>query len=77
LIKLPKPNRHHHCFYFAGKDLGIDLTDAAIGISPQDQGFYTETGKFLDRREALKYVERTKQKTIRKPNKYLFSEDLW
>lgn len=76
-IRLPKPNRHHHCFHYI-RDLGIDGLRLKLGLKSKDQGFYTHTGKYLDREQALKYVKRIKQPVIDGPLKAaLFSEDLW
>ncbi|MCK5606264.1 hypothetical protein KAR91_30470 [Candidatus Pacearchaeota archaeon] len=76
IIMLPKPNRHSDCFLHADK-LGIDTVKARIGTDVDHQGFYTHTGKYLNRRQALKYVRRIKQTTIGNPIFILCSEDLW
>lgn len=78
-IMLPKPNRHVDCFKYA-TSLGIDVVKSKIGIRGKDQGFYTHTGKYLDRFQALKYAKRIKQ-----PTNYggieskgaLISEEVW
>lgn len=82
VIKLPRPNRHCHCLRLAGDDLGIDLVKTGLGVAGKNQGFYTHTGKYLDREQAMKYVKRIKQPLIpdetgRAPSRYLFSEDVW
>ena len=77
MIMLPKPNRHCTCFWHLA-DIGIDAGKAKVGFKGGDQGFYTHTGKYLNRQQALKYVKRIKQPTIDGPIKHsLFSEDLW
>lgn len=77
MIKLPKPNRHYDCFKYAIGDLGVDFRATKLGSAGKNQGFYTHTGKYLDREQASKYVRRTHQKVKGKISKYLFSEDLW
>lgn len=75
-VKLPKPNRHHHCFAHLEK-LGVDAMKHMIGVKAKDQGFYTHTGKYLDREQAFRYVKRIKQSTTGPIRAALFSEDLW
>lgn len=78
-IKLPKPNRHFDCFHYLDS-FGIDFRKTDIGAKSKDQGFYTHTGKYLDRVEAFKYVKRIKQPVIDEPlpaRGGLCSEDLW
>jgi hypothetical protein len=76
IVMLPKPNRHHNCFRYL-HDIGVNAAQQKIGVKAVDQGFYTHTGKYLTREQALKYVKRIKQPLIDNPKKYLFSEDLW
>ena len=76
LIKMPKPNRHHHCFAYL-KSLGVHATKAMVGVKEEDQGFYTHTGRYLNRIEAVKYVKRVKQETVEPVHGALLSEDLW
>lgn len=69
LYSLPQPNRHHHVIGLIG------------GISaPDKQGFLDNTGRFLDRKQALKLAKLNGQ-LIRGTSGYqgneLFSEDLW
>lgn len=77
-VKLPKPNRHCHCFWHLSEKLGLDPNSHKIGRPALNQGFYTHTGKVLNREQAVRYVKRIKQPTIDGPVKRaLFSEDLW
>jgi len=76
-IMLPKPNRHHHCFEYLRDRLGVSVNDTAIGRHALNQGFYTHTGRYLNREQALKYAKRLKQQLIGSPKHCLFSEDLW
>jgi len=77
-VRLPKPNRHCNCFWHLGELVG-DTNDwiDKLKTGGENQGFYTHTGRYLNRKEALKYVKRIKQPVIGKPKHYLFSEDLW
>jgi hypothetical protein len=70
---LPAPNRHHHIIRMIADSNGI-------GIDGEDeQGFMTDTGRFVNRVEALKIALDANQvldiNNIRA--KRLFSEDLW
>jgi hypothetical protein len=49
----------------------------ATGIKPAGgvQGFVTDTGEFLDRKQAQKHALECGQ--LLKPKRILFSEDLW
>ena len=73
-ICLPKPNRHHHCIQYAVKTLGLK---PPIGAPALSQGFYTDTGAFLDRETAFIVAQESNQIINPDANKYLFSEDLW
>lgn len=75
-VRLPKPNRHNHCFLYL-HHRGIPASDLGIGSAAKDQGFYTHTGKYLDREQAFRYVKRIKQSTTGPIKHALFSEDLW
>ncbi len=76
IVMLPKPNRHCDCFEYAEK-AGIDFKEAKFGYKGEHQGFYTHTGKLLDREQALRYVKRIGQKTLEPVKGALFSEDVW
>lgn len=76
LIRMPSPNRHHNCFEYA-KKLGIKTKEIKLGMRGVDQGFYTHTGKYLNREQAYSYAKRIKQKMADDACRYLFSEDLW
>ena len=79
MICLPKPNRHHHCIRHAVGVLGITTTP--IGAKPFAQGFYTDTGVFLNRIDgriyAIEHGQLLKQETETFNSHELFSEDLW
>lgn len=79
IIQLPKPNRHCDCFKYAF-DLGLDIETTGIGMKAKHQGFYTNSGRYLDRAEALKYVQENPQSMVKNADFLiggLFSEDLW
>lgn len=71
LYSLPKPNRHHHCIQLAFEALGHS-------IHAESQGFMTNTGRYVEREEALAIAKAANQ-IIRQPapQYLLFSEDLW
>ena len=68
---LPAPNRHHNVIHLlASKGL-------PGRVKPDDQGFYTDTGEYLDREQAREYALRIGQITKAAHSRDLFSEDLW
>ena len=79
-IRLPRPKRHCHCFDLA-KEKGIDPTQC---IGSHGQGFYTDTGEYLTRKEAMAHVRSIGQKLYTMSgcgeiniSENLFSEDVW
>ena len=76
LITLPKPNRHCDCFQHA-YDLGIKSGEVGLGVKAINQGFYTHTGRYLNREQAAKYVKRIKQPVVSPVGRHLFSEEVW
>lgn len=72
MIALPRPHRHHHIFALAAF-LGMDLNDGT-------QGFVTDKGVFVNRRQAMNLVVARGQKNRRSGNPdtiELYSEDVW
>lgn len=73
--RLPKPNRHHNIIRTIAEENGEGIK------GPDIQGFYTDTGIFLDRKQAFHWANYCNQVKPRGPNEYngnqLFSEDLW
>lgn len=68
---LPAPNRHHNVIHLlASKGL-------PGRVKQDDQGFYTDTGEYLDRQQARKYALRIGQILKADHCRDLFSEDLW
>ena len=82
-IRLPKPNRHYHCFQYFSEVTGKGAPE--IGkTGGTNQGFYTDKGVYLNRIQAARHVIRCTQKLtpVRQGDKRgrnipLFSEDLW
>lgn len=73
---LPKPNRHHDVIRLICETTGADYVDAN---GPDDQGFLDESGRFLNRKQAL--VSALDNDQIKDASKVLhgmlFSENLW
>lgn len=68
VVSAPPPARHHNLFALVG------------GKRPDESGFLTSAGRFVDRAEALKIAVAAGQPLIDHPSRHdthLFSEDLW
>ena len=83
-VRLPRPNRHCHCFEHFFKVTGITAPKTGLKLGGENQGFYTSTGKYLDRFQAMKHAKRCGQKLIKTDDDIkhrwkhpLFSEDVW
>lgn len=76
VYSLPPPARHHTVMRHIWDTIS---QDAFIG--PGAQGFVTSTGRFVNRRQALRIVKAAGQPQIDHPalnaGGRLFSEDLW
>lgn len=75
MVCLPEPKRHCDCFRFAKETLGVKRE---LGAPGDNQGFYTEEGIFLNRKQA--YIVAEKAGQIVNPDQgrgVLFSENLW
>jgi hypothetical protein len=75
IISARPPHRHHHLIH-AGYVVKGNKT-----VLPQEQGFLTSTGRFVDRLEAMQIALRSRQR-FRGPlalgnYKKLYSEHLW
>lgn len=69
---LPKPNRHHNIIWMLAPTGKYKLP--IFG----EQGFITNTGRFVDRIEARKIAEAANQLIERaRDKKQLYSEDVW
>lgn len=80
-VRLPKPNRHADCFHCAKKRYGLQPTEC---IGSHGQGFYTDTGEYLNRKEAMTHVRAVGQELLPdwrdgdiNQSEYLTSEDVW
>lgn len=62
--------RHHNCFALLSY-----LADGGYIKDEKEQGFLTNTDRFVDRKEAVQIALASGQ--IQEPKHYLFSEDLW
>lgn len=76
VYSLPRPARHHTVM----RHIWDTVSDKAF-IGPGAQGFVTNTGRFVNRRKALRIVKAAGQPQIDHPalnaGGQLFSEDLW
>jgi hypothetical protein len=72
---LPAPNRHHHVIRHIAEETGARYVDA----HDEDQGFLDESGRYLNRKQAL--VSALLNEQVKDPSKIrlnmLFSEDVW
>lgn len=70
---LPPPARHHHIM------LGLNRASKGLGlVAPDDQGFLTNTGRFVGRIEAWDIAKAADQIIGKTPCPgTLYSEDLW
>lgn len=74
IISLPRPARHHTIL----QTLDTEMQIGGV-INPQQQGFITSTGRYVNRTEAW-YIALAANQIIRKSNDdtpNLYSEDLW
>lgn len=75
IISMPKPARHHDII-----NRFVAIEDHII-VSPIDQGFLTNKGQFLERKEAKQHAITCNQKFRDDYEPFrsndLFSEDLW
>jgi hypothetical protein len=67
---LPPPARHHTILHAIHA-----LNEEVIG--PNEQGFVTDTGRWVDRLEAAKIALAAGQLNALHSPPWLFSEDLW
>ncbi|MFA5898823.1 MAG: hypothetical protein WC829_06885 [Hyphomicrobium sp.] len=68
---LPPPARHHTILHA----IHALVPDRIIG--PKEQGFVTDTGRFVGREEAAVIAVRAEQIEVPQYGRDLFSEDLW
>lgn len=74
-ISMPKPNRHHTILI----SMDILWKEGGIGevLPPMDQGFITNTGRYVNRVEAYYIAHKAEQIIDRPPTPCLYSENLW
>ena len=81
-IRMPKPNRHCHCFEYFYETTGI-MAPTIGKTGGVNQGFYTDKGVYLDRLQAMRHIKRCGQELVEqddlehKWSHPLFSEDVW
>lgn len=68
---MPKPNRHHNIIRWLAGELNFKKPVQGT------QGFYTDTGEFLDRKQAHALALANGQCKDPDHPRELFSEDLW
>lgn len=76
VYSLPKPNRHHDVIrHIVEVNPGLTHVDAY----DEDQGFLDESGRYLNRRQALMSAQLNNQLLEGRPilHNELFSENLW
>ena len=70
VLSVERPGRHHHVAWFLGSH----------GVDHPDQGFITNTGRFVDRKEGCIIARDAGQlegRTKTGGEHTLYSEDLW
>jgi hypothetical protein len=72
-ISLPPPARHHTVLQTMSIVMGVD----AIQVRPENEGFLTSDGRFVNRVEAYYIAWRAGQLKEGKQVPELYSEDLW
>lgn len=74
IVSLPQPARHHDIIRHIADELKWHPHYLPV-CGPEDQGFVTNTGRFIDRVEAYRVALNAGQLLRGTPN--LFSEDVW
>lgn len=72
-VTLPPPARHHTIIQTMDLEMGIN---GAL-VTPQMQGFITDTGRFVNRVEAYYLAYQAGQIINGSKGPQLYSEDLW
>lgn len=76
-VRLPKPNRHCHCFWHFAEVTGKAAPKTGLRTGGENQGFYTDKGIYLNRKQAFTHAKRCGQIINPDAKRYLFSEDVW
>lgn len=74
IISLPAPARHHHILLTIAKEWEKNAIE--IG-EPDNQGFITSTGRYVNRIEAWTLAFQAEQLLNTDRHQLLFSEDVW
>lgn len=69
--QLPRPARHHHVL------MALDHVLPGRAIEAHEQGFMTNTGRYVTRQEAAMIATQAGQVATLHAPPQLFSEDLW
>jgi hypothetical protein len=72
IVTAPPPARHHTLLH--------PMATHGLRVHPLDQGFLTNSGRYVERHEALQIALASGQPMIDHPSRHqrlLFSEDLW
>ena len=70
VLSVERPGRHHHVAWFLGTH----------GVDHPDQGFLTNTGRYVDRQEAYVIAKAAGQILVKTGSAHvptLYSEDVW
>ena len=70
VVSLPRPARHSALVAI------LAVTDPDLLVQPNQQGFLTDSGEFVDRKQA-KQIAVTTGQVLPDGRDELFSEDLW
>lgn len=80
---VPAPGRHHHVLHAMHGQFKGERDRTLVSHECEVQGFLTDKGEFLNRRQALEHAKACGQSLVRNKNSgsyqgpELFSEDLW
>ena len=81
IVPREKCNYHHNDIHlieigYRHHDIFIRFKDE-VSRKPEDQGFYTSDGRFVDRYEACKIAKESDQIEVDDEKTVLYSEDLY
>lgn len=72
IVSLPRPFRH--------PDIAIEISHQfceLAGYTPENQGFLTDSGEFVDRKKAFEIAKEAGQLIGHQETNELYTEDLW
>lgn len=70
-ISMPQPSRHHNVLW------EMDAQGLSPFVHPINQGFLTDSGRFVEREEAVGIAKAAGQIVEPRWPPHLYSEDLW